>query len=139
MERTASCHCGKLKVEAIGDPKHIVMCHCEDCQRRTGSSYHLGAWYPEANVKIVGDSKRYVRKADSGSNVELFFCPNCGTNIYFKVPGLLPNMIGIAVGCFADPDFPAPEMSVFGKRRHRWAQVPKGVPAYEEWIESEQK
>ena len=137
VSRTAKCQCGDLRVRTVGEPTHVVMCHCEDCQRRTGSSYHLGAWYPEADVTVAGEFRRFVRRAESGSEVEFRFCPNCGTNICFAVPGLLPGMLGVAVGCFADPEFPAPEVSVYGKRRHRWLRVPAGVPAFREWTDGE--
>ncbi len=40
-------------------------------------------------------------------------------------------MIGIAVGCFADPDFPAPKISLYEKRRHKWLEVPPEAANYD--------
>jgi hypothetical protein len=34
------------------------------------------------------------------------------------------------VGAFADPDFPAPRVSVYDCRRHPWVQLPPGMQAY---------
>src|SRR3546814_5793244 len=38
MERDASCHCGKLILRCRGEPAKVSLCHCMDCQRRTGRS-----------------------------------------------------------------------------------------------------
>ncbi|SPP94629.1 protein of unknown function [Bradyrhizobium vignae] len=35
----------------------------------------------------------------------------------------LPDMIGIAVGAIADPDFPAPVRSVFEQSKHAWVEI----------------
>ena len=32
----------------------------------------------------------------------------------------MPGLIGISVGCFADPDFAPPLRLYWGSRRHRW-------------------
>jgi hypothetical protein len=37
LERTAQCHCGALKVITSGEPVQVYLCHCQSCQRRTGS------------------------------------------------------------------------------------------------------
>jgi len=34
-----------------------------------------------------------------------------------------PDHHGIAVGCFADPDFPAPVYSAYEDAMHRWLEV----------------
>jgi hypothetical protein len=38
---------------------------------------------------------------------------------------------GVGVGAFADPQFPAPQVSVYDCRRHSWVQLPPGVTAFE--------
>ena len=34
-------------------------------------------------------------------------------------------MIGVAVGCFADPEFPAPTVAIYDALRHPWV---RGLP-----------
>ena len=35
----------------------------------------------------------------------------------------------VAVGAFADPDFPAPQVAVWTENKHHWVPLPEGVPA----------
>ena len=37
MERVAKCQCGGFSVTVRGDPTIVNICHCTECQRRTGS------------------------------------------------------------------------------------------------------
>lgn len=39
--------------------------------------------------------------------------------------------MAVAVGAFADPDFPPPQDSVYDCRRHSWVKLPDGVTVYE--------
>jgi hypothetical protein len=130
VKRAAKCHCGDLVVETVGEPQDVFMCHCELCQRRTGTSYNLGAWFRTKDVTVTGATKEYVRKGESGSEATFYFCPNCGSNVFWKAEDILPQMVGVAVGCFADPEFPKPSLSAYGKRRHRWLALPAGVPSF---------
>jgi Glutathione-dependent formaldehyde-activating enzyme len=50
------------------------------------------------------------------------FCPQCGSNVYWE-PGRLPEMIGVAVGCFADPAFPPPSQAVYDRHSHPWMKI----------------
>ena len=36
--RRASCSCGQLHLTIEGEPSCISMCHCLECQRRTGAA-----------------------------------------------------------------------------------------------------
>ncbi|MFT4563479.1 MAG: hypothetical protein ACI9BW_003235 [Gammaproteobacteria bacterium] len=130
MARIAKCHCGDLQAKCEGEPEHIFMCHCESCQRRTGSTYSVAAWFPKELVTTTGETKEYVRTGDGGSVITLNFCPNCGTNICFSPTGDLSPLIGVPVGCFVDPAFPPPTLSVYGKRRHNWVVQPDGCPSF---------
>src|SRR5262245_6853421 len=126
MDRIARCHCGALRVIAAGDPDWINMCHCTACQRRTGAVAHSGAYYTGSRLRMEGESKVYTRTAENGSTMRFHFCPTCGSNVYWST-SRLPDHRGVAVGAFADPEFPAPSYSVWQRTKHRWVQVPDEV------------
>jgi hypothetical protein len=115
-----------------GDPEVVMMCNCDDCQRRSGSAFQLGAFFDKAKVKsISGSSKSFSRTGGSGRGIELKFCPECGVSVYFHAD-VRPDMIGIHAGCFADPDFPAPNRAAWVKRKHRWVVLPEVDEAFDE-------
>jgi hypothetical protein len=65
MERTGQCHCGSLRVITTGEPDRVYLCHCQACQRRTGTAFHFGASFPKEQVRLDGGRKVYERNADS--------------------------------------------------------------------------
>lgn len=129
MERMAQCHCGSLRVFASGEPQSVYVCHCKACQRRTGAVVHSGSSWPKAQVRIEGEHKIYARLADSGFEIRFHFCPNCGTSVFWE-GDRNPANCGIAVGCFADPDFPAPTSSGWEESMHSWLGLPPGTARY---------
>jgi hypothetical protein len=126
MERRAQCLCGGLQVHTSGDPLISYVCHCIACQRRSGAPVHAGAYFLKSNVRHSGQSKIYTRKADSGFSVHLHFCPDCGTTVYWDTDKYL-DRCGIAVGCFADPAFPPPTLSMWEESQHPWLTVSSQV------------
>jgi hypothetical protein len=107
----------------VGEPVRISICHCLACQRRTGSVFGEQARFPREGVSISGVSSEYVRVGDEGSRARFHFCPNCGSTVYYE-PGGLEAFLTIPVGAFADPDFPAPRVSVYESRKHHWVVAP---------------
>jgi hypothetical protein len=122
--RRASCSCGQLTVEAEGDPVRVSICHCLACQRRTGSVFGMQARWRREQVRIEGDATEYVRTSDEGAERSFFFCPRCGATVYYQ---LEPEHIGVPVGAFADPNFPAPRLSVWEDCMHPWVGLPDGI------------
>ena len=62
----------------------------------------------------------------AGYPVTFYFCLHCGATVYWKA-SRKPEMVGVAVGAFADPAFPAPSRAVYVEHRHRWLpNVPTG-------------
>jgi hypothetical protein len=118
----ARCNCGALAVEVPGPSELIVACHCTECQRRTGAPFGVGAFYASHVVKITGASKEFVRDGSTGGKVLTYFCPNCGSTVYWKAEKL-PTLIGVAVGSFADSSYPRPARSVWEQSKHSWVQI----------------
>lgn len=124
--RTATCSCGQLRIEVTGEPPVVGVCHCFECQRRTGSVFAALARFPKSAVTVEGASTQFVRTGDEGTKMRFRFCPHCGTTLYHtdETPG---DTVAIAVGAFADPLFPGPSVSVYEERMHHWVAMPTGI------------
>jgi hypothetical protein len=120
--RTATCQCGQLVAKCEGEPVRISVCHCLDCQRRSGAPFAEQARFPAAKVTVAGEAKEWVRIADSGNPATQHFCPICGSTLWYQ-GGPMPDAIAIPVGAFADPNFPPPRFSVWEKRKHDWVAI----------------
>ena len=125
-ERIAACSCGQLRVTCTGEPVRLSMCHCLECQTRTGSPFSAQARFKREQVTIEGKATRYERGADSGNRLTFHFCPQCGSTLYWTNDGL-PGIVMVALGNFADPGFPAPRISVWERHRHPWVAVPTEI------------
>lgn len=128
----AACQCGAVTVTVADDVAitDVNICHCEACQRRTGSPFGMIAWVPATAVTAHGTVTAFTRKADSGRDFTNRFCPACGSSILFEA-SLKPGVIGIAAGAFADPHFPPPVRSVWEESRHAWVALPEGAARFE--------
>ena len=80
---------------------------------------------------VQGGSKVFTRVSDAGRTLSMHFCPDCGTTVFWRVDGA-PDRVAVAVGCFADPHFPAPIRNVWAKNRHHWVEFPKIMKLFDE-------
>ncbi len=135
--RTASCNCGQLRVTCVGpDPDRISLCHCNLCQKQSGSAFAIQARFPREQVTIEGKSTTWkfpiagekpVSFENCASQGATFhFCPVCGSTVYYTADADAAR-IGIKIGTFADPTFPAPKITGFEKYRHPWALNVEGL------------
>jgi hypothetical protein len=104
------------------------MCHCLACQQRTGSVFATLASF-SAPFKVFGTATQYARVGDQGARFVFRFCPVCGTTLFHTEEGR-DDSVSVAVGAFADPNFPPPEVSVYDSRRHPWVKLPPGTKAF---------
>jgi hypothetical protein len=128
--RTASCCCGQLRIEVHGESHGVGVCHCLACQRRTGSVFAALAGFAPP-YEVSGTATEYVRVGDQGAKFRFRFCPVCGTTVFHTEEGYEQSSVSVAVGAFADPNFPAPEDSVYDCRRHSWVQLPPGIKIHD--------
>jgi hypothetical protein len=81
------------------------------------------ARFAKDNVAVSGEAREYVRIGDTGGRLSFRFCPECGATVYY-VCDEEPHLVGVPVGGFSDPTFPAPHYSVYESRRHPWVVTP---------------
>lgn len=125
-ERLATCACAKLQIRVKGDPSIVAACNCLQCQKRTGSLFGVVAFFEDTRiVETSGTHACFERSSDSGRPVRIFFCPSCGSSVFWKVE-FLNGSTGIAAGCFADPNFPKPRSVAWTATKHEWVEFPEG-------------
>ena len=100
----------------------ISVCHCPDCQRRSGSAFAAQARFPVERTRVIGTARQWRRIGSSGSAAIHHFCDACGLTLFYVLEQQ-PELIAVAVGAFADPHFPAPAFSVYENRRHSWVAI----------------
>jgi hypothetical protein len=65
--RLASCSCGQLRTEVLGELIGVSVCHCYACQRRTGSVFGAQARHVSAPADLFSDGSNSANES-----------PNCG-------------------------------------------------------------
>jgi len=125
--RHAACSCGQLQLTIEGEPSRVSMCSCLACQRRTGAAISNQARFRSDQVASTGKSATWTRTAESGHTLSFHFCPACGSTVYWENTGF-PGVFTVAIGNFADPNFPPPALAVWEESRHPWVSLPPDVP-----------
>ena len=126
MNQTATCLCGQLSLVYTGEITKSSLCHCYDCQKRTGSIFGSQVLLAKDKLTIAGETKIYTHMSDEDNPVQFYSCPICASTVYWQVTAF-PEHLAVAVGCFANQDFAAPTFSVYEDRMHKWLLLPETI------------
>ena len=127
ISQTASCRCGQLRATVTGEPVRVSVCHCLNCQKRSGSAFAVQARWPTGQTAVEGQSRTHEMVADSGNRGLFHFCPDCGSDVYYEIDGTFDDkfdgLVAIPLGAFDDPYSFAPKFSVWEYRKHDWLEI----------------
>lgn len=126
MEHKASCSCGQLSLTYSDEIKRTSICHCLECQKRTGSVFGVQTRLDGSKTATRGRYTEFQRTGDDGGKVTFRFCPQCGATVFWEID-TLPGSVIVAAGAFANPNLPAPTFSVYKARKHHWVDIPSSV------------
>lgn len=128
---TAHCRCGMLSATCTGEPVRVSVCHCRDCQARSGSAFATQVRFPAAQVALGGEASHYVFTSPGGAPTTFHFCPACGTTVWY-VNSAQPETVAIALGNFEDMRAYTPRISVWEDRKLDWvAIIGDGIAHYD--------
>jgi hypothetical protein len=86
---------------------------------------------PEAEFKYTAGEVKSFSRSDLAAPVKREFCPNCGTHVVSRAPGM-PGAVIIKVGSLDDPSaFDKPGVSIFTIDKQSFHHVFEGAPAFE--------
>ncbi len=121
--RKASCCCGALSIEVLGEPVLNAICHCDNCKRRTGSAFGWSCHFGEDHFcETGGEARAYVFESASGRQ-ERRFCAHCGSTLYWR-SAVFPGLVGVSGGSLAADSIGEPTLSVSETRHCVWLDLP---------------
>jgi len=125
------CACGQTRYRVTGEPVFVNDCYCTLCQRQTGSTSAINAFFEaEAFALTAGEVSRHAVPAGSGGDHVISRCSACGTALWSRYPGLEQG-VGIRVGTLDEPGAVRPDACVFTASRMPWVTLPEGIPHFE--------
>ena len=128
------CACGAVRYRAEGEPIFVNNCHCRLCQRQTGSTSVVNAFFESERVeRNQGELTEHTLKSGSGGDHTIARCANCGTALFSYYPRVGRLGTGIRVGSFDDPGAFTPTAVVFTESKMPWVALPEGIPAFEQY------
>jgi hypothetical protein len=127
VTRTGGCFCGAVKYVVCGEPINVRACHCQDCQRLTGSAFFVRALFPKSMVTITGGLSEFA----SSDDLTRKFCPHCGSQIFAERKSR-PNAIAIALGSFDHLDGILPSEHVWVSDKQAWLSIPPEAKQHRE-------
>ena len=107
------CGCGAIRYTVNAEPVVSYRCHCTECQKRTSSAYGLNMQiFSEALTIDQGTPKERQRKADSGNELTLRFCGDCGSPLFGNSSGN-PAVTVVYCGTLDDPSWLPVKANIF--------------------------
>lgn len=130
-EREGGCQCGQVRYRITGKPSAVVVCHCVECQRQSGSAFGMTVSIPRNAFAVVrGVLKSFRRMSDAGRPMDGYFCPECGTRIY-HASEVTPDVIRLKAGTLDDTTGLAPTMHFWTRSKQSWFEIPASARAFD--------
>jgi len=137
IRNTGQCVCGAVSYQFTGEPQRVTICHCNWCQRRTGSDYGVEVVLESSQLQIDETSvTRYRHRSDeSGRWLDQHFCSKCGSNIGLTLEAV-PGIRSIAAGTLDDASWLQSDeyacRHVFTRSKQSWTTIPDHIEQYEQ-------
>jgi hypothetical protein len=131
MAREGGCGCGAVRYRVRGEPIFVNNCHCRQCQRQTGSTSVVNAFFETDKLDLLsGELTAHTVTAGSGGPHVIMRCSACGTALWSHYPRLGTLGAGLRVATLDDHAAFRPDAAIFVAERMPWVTLPEGIPAF---------
>lgn len=133
------CLCGVVRYRVKGTPRAVIVCHCTQCQRSSGSAFSFTAVVPKPRLEFNDEllSTYDFRSADHGRSLVRKFCPRCGTAIVVGL-GRVPNDWFVPAGTLDDRSWLTVTAHTYTRSAVEWMAFPPRARCFSENVWDEQ-
>lgn len=128
-----SCLCGNHSYVAEGEVLGFYHCHCQRCQKKTGTGHASNILLKPATLEVTGDAAEIgVYKVPDSERFSNNFCKNCGGPVPRATTEI--QMVMVPAGTLDSPIEIEPEARIFWESRAEWSCSDKEVPKFDEYV-----
>jgi len=126
------CLCGSIQYSSEVEAVSSIVCHCEDCQRHSGSAFSICVMVPKNSVHYESKATlgEYNSKGVSGGNVKRQFCKNCGSPVMSMVDSA-PDLAIIKGGTLDDKSCLEPAAEYWCDSALPWVGLGDSLPKFQ--------
>jgi hypothetical protein len=122
-----SCLCGTVKFEVQGDFEIFYLCHCQHCQKDTGSAHAANLFSQSAKLIWLSGEDAVTSFTLPGTRHSKSFCKLCGS----ALPGTqIPGLLVVPAGCLDTRIKMVPTAHIFSSGKAAWNAEPGDVPEF---------
>ncbi|MEP4889010.1 MAG: GFA family protein [Aliiglaciecola sp.] len=134
QEIKGSCLCGAVTCEVHGPYKRFYQCHCDRCQKKTGSAFASLLFTDPENIKwLSGEDK--IKRFDLPNAVRFsnVFCTECGSQVpYLTRDG---SLLCIPAGFLDEVPDMTPQANIFWEEKFAWYDAGQAAPKFSQYPE----
>src|SRR3954451_22740160 len=117
------CFCGAMRYRVSGAPLLVHVCHCHDCQTRSGSVFSLMALVRTEDLAITGTLDQRRRTTARGATVDDSACLSCGVYLLASAVAA-PEYTSLRAGTLDDAGWAVPIAQTWTESAIPWAIIP---------------
>jgi len=122
-DKSGGCQCGAVRYRTTGELGYPHVCHCRMCQKAAGNYSLPLAGVMRSDFDITRGEPKWFHSSDL---VRRGFCGECGTPLFYDVPGA--EFINLTLGSLDDPQSVKPVAQSNMASKMRWSHELDSLP-----------
>lgn len=128
---SGACNCGSVTYEVLSAPILTYVCHCGNCQKRSGSAFGMGMVLPAADLIVNGELSCWERVSDAGNKNPRYSCAICG-NVIYGLGAYTPGLAKLMPGTLLNTKNIRPDVHIWTSSAQDWVKIPTEVLQFPE-------
>lgn len=125
------CFCGDIRYRVTQEPITYYLCHCTECQQRTGSAFALSLWVRRSSLEVLaGEPSKYVVAPEGGKTKTACYCARCTARLWGE-PAAAPDLAIVQPGTLEQPTGLEPVAHIWTRSAQPWFVFPPDAVKYE--------
>lgn len=132
------CTCDAVRYRIDVAPIIVHACHCNWCQRETGSAFACNALIERDWLDVMqGENalEEIATPSASGKGQRIVRCRHCRVALWSHYPGGGNAIAFVRVGTFENPGAFPPDAHIYTSTKLPWLELPADVAAYAEFYD----
>ncbi len=127
-EYSGSCLCGAAKFEVQGEFDSFYLCHCQHCQKDSGSTHAANLFSQSAKLIWLAGSDSVATFKLAGTRHKKSFCKVCGSALPSTHDA---GLIVIPAGCLDTEVSMSPTAHIFTSSKAVWDNELGALPKFD--------